>query len=64
MTEEHEPKPFPPRYTVCAVGGDDDESIQKAKDWIKEKGLTSEDVKIVRDDGSILVVTKREVVIL
>jgi len=57
---EDEIKPFPPRYTVAAIGGDDDISIQMAKDWIKEKGLTFDDVKIVRDDGSILVVTKGE----
>jgi len=53
--------PFPPRFVICAVTGDDDEAISKAKQYVKEQWLTSEDVKIVRDSGSILVVTKKEV---
>lgn len=65
MSEEKEfvPTPIPARFTVCAATGTDEETIQKVKDWVREKGLTSEDVKIVRDEGAILVVTKREVFI-
>lgn len=61
MSEERKIEPFPPRFVVCAVGGTDDESIEMAKQYVKEQGLTSDDVKIVRDGGSILVVTKKEV---
>ena len=57
---------FPNRYVICAVGGTDDIAIQKAKDWVKEKKLTSEDVKIVKsmDDNCIMVITKRDGVIV
>lgn len=64
MSEERKIELFPPRFVVCAVGGTDDESIEMAKKWVREKKLTPEDVKIVKDDGAILVVTKREVVIV
>lgn len=64
MSEERKIEPFPPRFVVCAVGGTDNESIEMAKAWVREKKLTPEDVKIVKDDGAILVVTKREVVIV
>lgn len=53
--------PIPPRFVICAVTGEDDEAISKAKQYVKENRLTSDDVKIVRDSGSILVVTKKEV---
>ncbi len=54
---------YPARFTLFAVSGGKDEAadIQAARDYIKEYNLTSEDVKIVRDNGDILVVTKREV---
>ena len=56
-----EPTNYPHRFVLCCVSGQDDEAISKAKGYVKEQGLTSEDVKIVRDEGCILVVTKREV---
>lgn len=64
MGDEPKIEKFPPRFVVCAVGGTDNESIEMAKAWVREKKLTPEDVKIVKDDGAILVVTKREVVIV
>lgn len=59
----YERKPFPARFVVCAVGGTDSEAIDMAKKWVRERGLTQEDVKIVKDEGCILVVTKKEITI-
>jgi len=56
-----EPTRYPPRFVLCCVTGQDDDAISKAKEYVRGQGLTSEDVKIVRDDGCILVVTKKEV---
>lgn len=61
---------FPPRYVLFAgsypegdnAKADEEHCIAEAKKYVKRFGLTSEDVKIVKDaDNSILVVTKREV---
>ena len=46
--------------TVLLAGEDSDAVIEDAKQYISDNGLTSEDVKIVREDGAILVKTKRE----
>lgn len=41
---------------MCAIGGVDDYAIQFCKDYIARMGFTRENVKIVRRDGSTLVV--------
>lgn len=59
MTETVETK-YPARFCLLATA-DDEQGIEEAKAYVKQHGFTSEDVKIVRDDDAILVVTKREV---
>ena len=46
--------------TVLLAGEDSEAVIEDAKIYISDHGLTSEDVKIVREDGAILVKTIRE----
>lgn len=53
--------PIPARFTLAAFPSDDDASIAQAKEYVRKNLFTSDDVKIVRDNGTILVVTKREV---
>ena len=46
--------------TVLLAGEDSDAVIEDAKTYISDHNLTSDDVKIVREDGAILVKTIRE----
>ena len=46
--------------TVLLAGEDSDAVIEDAKQYISDNGLTNDDVKIVREDGAILVKTIRE----
>jgi hypothetical protein len=56
-------KPIPARFVIYSITGEGQEEIDLAKAWVKKKGFTSDDVKINKDDGSIIVVTKREIII-
>ena len=47
--------------TVLLAGEDSDAVIEDAKQYISDNGLTNDDVKIVREDGAILVKTIREI---
>lgn len=60
------PTSFPPRHCILAIGFTDETgknlAISQAKEYVRQKGYTSEDVKIVADaNDTILVVTKREI---
>lgn len=48
-----------PGVVICAVGGDDKASIDIAKGYIAERGFTSDDVRLVKGEGVIMVVTKK-----
>lgn len=48
---------------VCSIGGNDEECLEIVKGWIKEKKLSSDEVKIMRGPNYISVVTKCEVFI-
>ena len=54
---------FPERYCLFA-GSATEEHLDKAKRYVKDNGLTSDDVKIVSNGEEMLVVTKREVELL
>lgn len=47
--------------TALFTGPDDDCAQQEARAYIKEHGYTADDVKLVRRDGVIQVITKREI---
>lgn len=54
-------KTVPPNYTILSASPDDERSIEIAKEHVREMRLTSDDVKIVKRDGVVHVITKREV---
>lgn len=37
------------------------EAVAEAREWIRERGLTQEDVKLIQKDGMTLVIAKRRV---
>lgn len=43
------------------TGCDDDATIEEARKFIKERGYTKENVKLVRRDGVIQVITIKEI---
>lgn len=59
--------PFTRGWTICASSFDPEKAneeqaaINDCKLFVKRHGLTSEDVKIIKEANCILVVTKREV---
>jgi len=57
----HEPTLYPPHFVLFCLTGQDEDAVLKAKGYVRKQGLTSEDVKIVRDEGCLLVVTKKDV---
>lgn len=61
--QSDEPQPVPARFVIWSITGEGQEEIDLAKAWVKEKGFTPDDVKINKDDGSIIVVSKRELII-
>lgn len=46
--------------TVMYASDDSEASIAEAREYIARMGLTAEDVRLIRKDGQILVVAKRE----
>lgn len=44
--------------TVMYASDDSEASITDAREYIRQNGLTSEQVKLIRRDGQILVVAK------
>jgi len=47
--------------TVLFSCPDDDQALVDARGYIKRHGLTAEDVKIIKRDGSVVVEAKRVV---
>ena len=45
--------------TVLFASDDSDQSIQEAREYIREKRLTGDDCRIIRKAGSVMVVAKR-----
>ena len=45
--------------TVMFASQDCQESVDEAKAYIRELGLTSEIVRLIRKDGQVLVIAKR-----
>lgn len=46
---------------VLYASTDCEESIADAREYIKRMGLTGDDVRLIKRDGQILVLTKREI---
>lgn len=46
--------------TVLYASDDSDASVTEAREYIARMRLTSDDVRLIRKDGQILVVAKRE----
>ena len=46
--------------TVPFWVSDSEDAIDRAKDYCRTRGLTPADVKIVKRDGAVMVVVKRE----
>lgn len=55
----------PAGTAICSIGADDNLALQAVKNWIKEKELTEEDIRIIRDKikHSISVILKRPVLL-
>lgn len=51
-------------YQIFAASPADDAAIAAAKKYITDNSLTGEDVKLGRIDNSIVVQTKREIILL
>lgn len=47
--------------TICAITPEDDIAIALAKKYIKDNELTADDVGLYKSEGSVLVITKKEV---
>ena len=43
---------------VYATTPDDDEGVTFARNWIKAQGLTGDDVRMVKREGSVIVLDK------
>ncbi len=53
------------RYTVNTAlftGADCEEAIAEARAYIKKYNYTADDVKLVKRDGVVQIITKREIV--
>lgn len=48
--------------TALFTGTDCEEAVTEAREYIKKYGYTAEDVKLVKRDGVVQVITKREIV--
>jgi len=49
------PSNYPSGFVVCSCSPPDDESVRLAREWVKEKNLTSDDVKIVKRVDAVCV---------
>lgn len=38
-----------------------EQAVTESREWIREKGLTKDDVKLIQKDGQTLIVSKRRV---
>ena len=47
--------------TVMYASDDSPESIAEAREYIKRMGLTADDVRLIRKNEQVLVVTKRRI---
>ena len=45
---------------VYATTPDDDEGVTFARNWIKAQGLTGDDVRMVKREGSVIVLDKED----
>jgi len=52
---------YPIDTVLFCVTETDETAIDAAKAYIKEHGLTSSDVRLVRTDGTVQVIAKREI---
>ena len=43
---------------LFAMAPDDDISVQAARDWINQHGITGDDARLVKRDGMVLVIDK------
>ena len=50
-----------PSDTILYASADHPESIAEAREYIKRMGLTADDVRLIRKQGSVLVIAKRDV---
>jgi hypothetical protein len=50
--------------TVLYASDDSDVSITDAREYIRRHGLTQDDVRLLRKDGSVMVVVKRVVALI
>lgn len=50
--------------TVLYASDDSDASISEAREYIRQHGLTQDDVRLIRKDGSVMVVAKRDVALI
>ena len=48
-----------PGHILFASSDDTDASISDAREYIREQGLTSDDVRLIKRDGQALVVAKK-----
>ena len=53
-----------PNETVIYCSDDSPTSITEARDYIRQHSLTQEDVRLIRKDGSVMVVAKRGVALI
>lgn len=51
----------PQGTVICSCGPPDDLALQRVKNWIKEKQLTNDDVKLLRNKECYYVEAKCEV---
>ena len=49
-----------PNTVLFACSDDTETCITMAREWVKQKQLTGDDVRMVKRDGMILVIAKRE----
>jgi hypothetical protein len=50
-----------PETILFACSDDTQDCISMAREWVKDKSLTSDDVRLVKRDGMTLVIAKREI---
>jgi len=53
-----------PPETVLYASDDSATSITDAREYIRHHGLTQDDVRLIRKDGSVMVVAKRDVALI
>ena len=54
--------PIPKDYPIFCGAPADDDMIETAREFVKEKGLSSDEVKLAKRGGCVCVIAKKELI--